>query len=72
MVQRYEVRGKELGGDEFYSDWVEVVKYEDYAALREAAAALLSEAAKVYKDYNETIAPDFVDMQTLQELADLL
>lgn len=34
MVQRYEVRGKELGGDEFYSDWVEVVKYEDYAKLK--------------------------------------
>lgn len=33
MVQRYEVRGTELGGDAFYEDWVEVVRYEDYAEL---------------------------------------
>lgn len=33
MVQRYEVRGTELGGDVFYEDWVEVVRYEDYAEL---------------------------------------
>lgn len=39
MVQRYEVRGKELGGDEFYTDWVEVVKYEDYAKLSKAVRA---------------------------------
>lgn len=69
MVQRYEV----WCDDEFEPEVNgRFVKYEDYAALREAAAALLSEAAKVYKDYNETIAPEFVDMQTLQELADLL
>nr|DAH52813.1 MAG TPA: hypothetical protein [Caudoviricetes sp.] len=33
MVKSYEVRGSELGGDEFYSDWVKVVKYEDYLIL---------------------------------------
>lgn len=33
MVQRYEVRGTELGSDAFYEDWVEVVRYEDYAKL---------------------------------------
>lgn len=33
MVQKYEVRGTELGGDAFYEDWVEVVRYEDYAKL---------------------------------------
>ena len=33
MVQRYEARGTELGGDAFYEDWVEVVRYEDYAEL---------------------------------------
>lgn len=33
MVQRYEVRGTELGGDAFYEDWVEVVRQEDYAEL---------------------------------------
>lgn len=33
MVRRYEARGTELGGDAFYEDWVEVVRYEDYAEL---------------------------------------
>ena len=33
MVRVYEVRGTELGGDAFYEDWVEVVRYEDYAEL---------------------------------------
>lgn len=33
MVQRYEVRGTELGGDAFYEDWVEVVRQEDYVKL---------------------------------------
>lgn len=71
MVQRYIEGG--YGASEMeedaQGDWV---KYDDYAALHAAASALLREAAKVYKDYNETIAPEFMDMQTLQELADLL
>ena len=33
MVRKYEVRGTESGGDAFYEDWVEVVRYEDYAKL---------------------------------------
>lgn len=33
MVRKYEVRGAELGGDAFYEDWVEVVRYEDYKEL---------------------------------------
>ena len=33
MVRKYEVRGTELGGDAFYEDWVEVVRYEDYKEL---------------------------------------
>ena len=33
MVRLYEARGTELGGDAFYEDWVEVVRYEDYAKL---------------------------------------
>lgn len=46
MAQRYEVRGKELGGDEFYSDWVEVVKYEDYEKLSNAIDSLLAAVKK--------------------------
>lgn len=33
MVPRYDVLGNELCGDAFYEDWVEVVRYEDYAEL---------------------------------------
>lgn len=33
MVWKYEARGTELGGDAFYEDWVEVVRYEDYKGL---------------------------------------
>lgn len=33
MVRLYEARGTELGGDAFYEDWVEVVRYEDYKEL---------------------------------------
>lgn len=33
MVRLYEARGTELGGDAFYEDWVEVVRYEDYVKL---------------------------------------
>lgn len=33
MVRKYEAQGTELGGDAFYEDWVEVVRYEDYKEL---------------------------------------
>lgn len=49
MVRKYEARGTELGGDAFYEDWVEVVRYEDYAELeaklrfeRETGASIVS------------------------------
>lgn len=51
MVRKYEARGTELGGDAFYEDWVEVVRYEDYAelelkfnTLREWRTKILNEA----------------------------
>ena len=54
MVQRYEVRGKELGGDEFYTDWIEVVRYEDYAKL-EAEHQKLLDAVIQYGHDPETL-----------------
>lgn len=48
MVQRYEVRGTELGGDAFYEDWVEVVRQEDYAKLEAAVIALLTDINRRY------------------------
>lgn len=55
MVQRYEVRGTELGGDAFYEDWVEVVRYEDYSELERklrnfADQVLLSPCSKVTEE----------------------
>ena len=49
MVRKYEARGTELGGDAFYEDWVEVVRYEDYAKLE----------AELYK-YKDQF-PDYVE-----------
>lgn len=49
MVRMYEVRGTELGGDAFYEDWVEVVRYEDYAKLE----AELQKYKDQYPDYVE-------------------
>lgn len=48
MVQRYEVRGTELGGDAFYEDWVEVVRQEDYAKLEVAVITLLADINRRY------------------------
>lgn len=52
----------------------EFVTYQDYEALRSKAAEVLREVSAVYQLYNKTQEPDgnLVDMQTLQELADLL
>lgn len=79
MVRKYEARGTELGGDAFYEDWVKVVRYEDYAKLKAelleikaAARCLVREASKVYRDYSDVIAPEFVDQQTIYELGVLL
>ena len=49
MVRKYEVRGTELGGDAFYEDWVEVVRYEDYAKLE----AELQKYKDQFPDYVE-------------------
>ncbi len=50
------------------------VSYDDYKAVVDKANELLREAAKVYQMYNKTEEPDgnLVDMQTLQELSDLI
>lgn len=49
MVRKYEVRGTELGGDAFYEDWVEVVRYEDYKELE----AELQKYKDQFPDYVE-------------------
>lgn len=49
MVRKYEVRGAELGDDAFYEDWVEVVRYEDYAKLE----AELQKYKDQFPDYVE-------------------
>lgn len=55
------------------------VSYEDYAKLeaelleiKAAARCLVREASKVYSDYSDVIAPEFVDQQTIYELGILL
>ncbi|WFD55341.1 hypothetical protein JSSK01_76 [Escherichia phage JSSK01] len=57
----------------------EYVSYEDYAKLeaklleiKAAASCLVREASKVYSDYSDVIAPEFVDQQTIYELGILL
>ena len=62
MAQRYEVRGKELGGDEFYSDWVEVVKYEDYAALELKVTAALSHLERASEASNLGLQDGYMKM----------
>lgn len=78
MVTRYDVESDPQDGP--CSLWpVEdangpYVTYEDYETLRSKAAEVLREASAVYQRYNKTQEPDgdLIDMQTLQELADLL
>lgn len=49
------------------------VSYEDYEKLRRKAEELVLESAKIYAAYNKLVPyDDFMDMQTIQELADLL
>ena len=74
MVQRYSNNGFCVAdADGGY------VKYEDYAKLeaelleiKAAARCLVREASKVYSDYSDVIAPEFVDQQTIYELGILL
>lgn len=78
MVTRYDVESAPR--DVPCSLWAvedangQYVTYEDYETLRSKAAEVLREASAVYQLYNKTQEPDgnLVDMQTLQELADLL
>lgn len=49
MARVYEARGAELGGDALYEDWVEVVRYEDYAKLE----AELQKYRDQFPDYVE-------------------
>lgn len=76
MVQRYEWVGI---GDMPESGEGGFVSYEDYAKLeaelleiKAAARCLVREASKVYCDYSDVIAPEFVDQQTIYELGILL
>lgn len=50
MVRKYEVRGTELGGDAFYEDWVEVVRYEDYKELERKFFELTAWRVQVLND----------------------
>lgn len=75
MVQRYLLQGGLIGSHD-EGDWV---CYEDYAKLeaelleiKAAARCLVREASKVYRDYSDVIAPEFVDQQTIYELGILL
>lgn len=71
MVQRHDIALFE-GGMEPSNDggWV---SYEDYEKLRQKAEELVLESAKIYAAYNKLVPyDDFMDMQTIQELADLL
>ena len=62
MVRKYEARGAELGGDAFYEDWVEVVRYEDYAKLEALYAAAIELMVSAHRRYNTDASP------ALQEL----
>lgn len=75
MVQRYE----NDHGDMFQVPEGNWVSYGDYAKLeaelleiKAAARCLVREASKVYRDYSDVIAPEFVDQQTIYELGILL
>lgn len=75
MITRYiEIPEAEVSTcmhEHFAGDYV---LYEDYKAVVDKANELLREAAKIYQMYNKTEEPDgnLVDMQTLQELSDLI
>ena len=58
MVRKYEVRGTELGGDAFYEDWVEVVRYEDYAKLESNLNGILDMLVKLDNDLGYGVIPD--------------
>lgn len=80
MVQRYELELYHCNGGEMEPcDEGGYVEYEDYAKLeaelleiKAAARCLVREASKVYSDYSDVIAPEFVDQQTIYELGVLL
>ena len=58
MVRIYEARGAELGGDAFYEDWVEVVRYEDYTELESKFNDMHDMLVKLDNDLNNGVIPD--------------
>lgn len=63
MVRKYEVRGAELGGDAFYEDWVEVVRYEDYAALERKLRGLAKQVVVSPCDWKtDELAREILDL----------
>lgn len=74
MVNRYDPGCLYAGGDDMVRrDDGTFVTYEDYEKLRQKAEELVLESAKIYAAYNQLVSyDDFMDMQTIQELADLL
>lgn len=58
MVRRYEARGTELKGDAFYEDWVEVVRYKDYAELESKFNDILNMLVKLDLDLGYGVIPD--------------
>lgn len=75
MVQRYELEEDWSTGRKNMAENDEgsFVDYEDYEKLRRKAEELVLESAKIYAAYNKLVPyDDFMDMQTIQELADLL
>ena len=58
MVRIYEARGAELGGDAFYEDWVEVVRYEDYTELECKFNDMHDMLVKLDNDLNNGVIPD--------------
>lgn len=72
MVQRYDLIVDDLRQIEESEDGY-LVEYGDYERLRQKAEALVLESAKIYAAYNKLVSyDDFMDMQTIQELADLV
>lgn len=74
MVQRYSTYGCDWECETYKDERGELVAYDDFKAVVDKANELLREAANVYRMYNKTQEPDgnLVDMQTLQELSDLI
>lgn len=63
MARRYEARGTELGGDAFYEDWVEVVRYEDYVELERKLRRLAKQVVDSPYDWEtDELAREILDL----------